>query len=212
MIETKEKFSEEELKRLNPINEEISTLEGRRDAAEARVRECEAELSRVEQAEKAVALGVVAGEAGAVEEDAKLADEHVRASRDLRVARSAVEQAGKGLEELSARLENEERKIHRERHDALARERYKLERKAEKQLDIFLDTIKEIDDLDTEQEIEKLDAGMPQDFTLSHRQLLAIWLGGRIGGSGKLLPGLDGRTNPEHRGPLCEVDPRASKS
>lgn len=210
MVEVKERFTAPEKKRIGSIEEEISALALRKEAALRRVRETEDELARVDKRQGEIALAVVSEDPAAVEEDDQLADDHVRATRNVRVARSAVEQAEKGLSELASRQEAEEKAIHEERHDDLARKRYKLEQKLEKQLDTFLGTVAELDGLDAEQDLEKLDAGM-NDHWISHRQILTLWLEGRLGGSGKLLPGLDGRTNPEHRGHLCDVDPRASK-
>lgn len=207
-----EKLKPEELKRLEKIDSEIAEVEGRREAALSRLREAEGSLAEMNSRQEEIALDVVSGESFALKEDEEIAERHVRASRDVRTFRLAVEQAEKKIVGLVDSRQEEETQIHRERYEDLSRRRYKLEQKAEKQLDAFTATVAELDNLDRAQDIERRGAGIRENW-VSHRAVLTMWIEGRLGGSGNLLPGLDGRVPPDYRGKaLAEVDPRASKS
>lgn len=206
-----EKLKPEELARLEKIDSEIAGVEGRRESALSRLREVEGSLAEVSSRQGEIALDVVSGEGSALKEDEELAERHVRASREARTFRLAVGQADKKIAELADSRQEEEMAIHRDRHEDLSRRRYKLEQKAEKQLDAFLGAVTELDELDRAQDIERRGAGIRESW-VSHRSILTMWVEGRLGGSGNLLPGLDGRVPPDYRSKtLAEVDPRASE-
>lgn len=197
----------------------VEHWEARGEDARTRAEEVDAELAQAVAGRDELARAVAAGVSGALDEAEALESLIARIQVRGRVARAAVEKAAESKAEAEAERAEEERRSERERaeqdrqraeahYGELARERHRLEGRAEAEMGVLLKTLEELRDLDGRQRLAARSAGRSR--TLGAATLvgeLERWLSARLGGPGGYLPlvGPDAYAGAS----LPEIDPMA---
>ncbi len=101
---------------------EIEELEHRRREALAQIQRAEVRFGELEERRTILSPKAFSGDKKAVSELEELEDQHDRTARSVRVARSAVPEFERMLEEARGRLREAQVQIHRERYNALLAE------------------------------------------------------------------------------------------
>lgn len=117
--------------RVHALDDELASLEERRERASGAIRDADNELSRIKARQDAIAVAVIAEDDSAVSENTDLEERLIIATRRANVARSACSQLEQRISEAKAEREKAVRDVHTESYHDLARRRYQLEKKIE---------------------------------------------------------------------------------
>ncbi len=137
------------------LEAEIDELSRRRAEALAQIRSAEERFEALEERRAALSPKVFSGDAEAAAELERVEEEHDRLARSVRVARSAVPEFDRMLEDARKKRTEAARDVHRERYAELQRqsaaldpERDELARRLaeilDKQADLHLDMVNEV--------------------------------------------------------------------
>jgi molecular chaperone GrpE (heat shock protein) len=195
------------------ISAEISYLKEQQRAAQAEVERATERLKELSDRKAALASGIFSGERGIDEqltivmsELAGVLDEESGVlSRTRSCAEEAVRELDRFILEAEVRYHEAEKQLAQKRYETLCKERYALDEKAEKVVDVLLEVLDELQGLYARQVRAASDA---DNHSLAHqdpRDTIEPWLARR------LRRWLSLESIEKYDPPLPELDPLALK-
>jgi predicted nucleic acid-binding Zn-ribbon protein len=166
------------LARVDELDAEIGELGRRKGEALAVIRRAERRFEELDKRRKELSPKTFFGDSAASLELEALEDEHDTLSRSVRVAKSAVPEFERMLEEAKAKRREAQEDVYRERYRTLAEERAKLDTER----DELAQRLKEVLEKKTElgnrmqQEVRGWDGEQANDFSLQVMDEHQYWL------------------------------------
>ncbi len=188
---------------------EISSLEERRRAAEAEVKRAAERLEELNDRRIALAPDALSGDKEAAEElvalMAALDEESAAVSHTKTIAENAARELDRLILKAEVRHREEEKRLARERYEALCKTRYSLDGEAEEAMASLIEVLDRLESLYDYQVRSAADAEESYLTQQDPRSTIELWLGRRLR---RWLPS---GSFEKYDAPLPELDPLAWK-